>query len=47
MNPVLMVVSHVVAKEPTQMGLIQWDDMVEQLSAAASDPSLGHAVLPG
>ena len=47
MNPILIVVSHVFAKESAQMSLVQWDDTVQQLSATTSYPSLRYSVLPG
>ena len=35
MNPVVMVVAHVFANEPSEMLFFQRDDMVENLTAAA------------
>ena len=46
-NPVVVVVVHVIANEPSEMLFIQRDDMVENLSAAASNPALRSPVLPG
>src|SRR5260370_12684453 len=39
-NPVVVVVVHVIANEPPQMFFVQRDDMVEDLAAAASYPAL-------
>ncbi len=45
MNPVVVVVVHVIANEPPQMRFVQRDDMVENLAAAASDPAFRSPVL--
>src|SRR5438445_134698 len=45
-NPVVVVVVHVIANEPPQMFFVQRDDMVEDLAAAASYPALRNSVLP-
>ena len=45
-DPVVMVIGHVLADEPTQVSLIQRDDMVEKLSATAANPALGYSILP-
>jgi hypothetical protein len=37
-NPVLVVVFRVIPNQPPEMFFMQWNDMVEDLSAAASDP---------
>src|SRR5262249_52888406 len=44
---IVVVVSHVLGEHPTEMALVQDDDVVEQLAAHAADPALGYAVLPG
>ena len=41
---VVVVVSDVIAEEPTQMPLVEDDDVVEELAAHASHPALGDAV---
>lgn len=46
MRPVLVIVGDVFANQPVQVGLIQCDHVVQQLSPAGSDPPIGHAVLP-
>jgi hypothetical protein len=46
MNAVVMVVAHVIPKQPKQMPFIQRDHMVQHLAAAASDPAFRRAVLP-
>src|SRR6266481_7988179 len=46
MGPILMVVADIVAHEPFQMPFVQYDHMIEQVAAAASHPTLRHAVLP-
>ena len=45
-NPILMVVVHVIADEPPKMALTECDDMVEKLPATASDPAFRDPVLP-
>ena len=45
-NPVVVVVVHVIANEPPQVLFVQRDDMVENLSAAASHPAFRNPILP-
>src|SRR5262249_52418945 len=45
-NPVGMVVVHVVAHQPSQMLFIQRDDVVENLTTATSYPTHCDSVLP-
>src|ERR1700756_2281460 len=44
---VLLVVAHIFRHQPFQMPLIQDDHVIQQVSSAASHPTLGHSVLPG
>src|ERR1022692_1379320 len=44
---VVVIVGNVLGDESLQMALIQRDHMVEQVAAAASDPTLGDPILPG
>ena len=46
-SAVLVVVANVVSKKSPQMALVESDDVVEQIAAAASHPALSHSVLPG
>src|SRR5437879_13880454 len=46
-NPILVVVVHVIANEPPQMSFVQSDDMVEHLAAAASHPALCDPICQG
>jgi len=46
-NPIVVVVVHVIANQPSQVSFVQCDDVVQDLTAAASDPSLRSPVLPG
>jgi hypothetical protein len=46
-NPVVVMVAHVIANEPPQMFFVQRDDMVEDLAAAASYPALRNSVGEG
>jgi len=43
---IVVIIANIIAQKSLQMGLIQSDDMVEHIAAAASDPALGNAVLP-
>jgi len=42
----LVIIADVLGKKSLQMVLVQSDNMVEHIAAAASDPALGNAVLP-
>src|SRR5450759_1491449 len=44
---VVVIIGNVLGEESLQMALIQRDHMIEQVAAAASDPTFGDAVLPG
>jgi hypothetical protein len=44
---VFVVVTHVIRKQPFQVGLIEGDDVIQQVLPTASDPALGNSVLPG
>jgi len=46
-NPVVVVVVHVIANAPPQMLFVQRYDMVENLAAAASHPTLRSRVGEG
>ena len=47
MRAVFMVVTDVFREQPFQMAFIERDDVVQQVTAAASNPSLGDPILPG
>src|ERR1022692_4055693 len=44
---VVVIVGNVLGDESLQMALMQRDYVVEQVATAASDPTLGDAILPG
>src|ERR1019366_6059328 len=44
---VVVIIGNVLGEESLQMPLIQGDHVVEQVAAAASDPTLGDPILPG
>ena len=44
---VVVIIGNVLGEESLQMALIQGDYVVEQVAAAASDPTLGDPILPG
>jgi hypothetical protein len=44
---VLVMVGNVLGKEPLQVPLVERNDRVEQLAAAAPHPTLGDTILPG
>jgi hypothetical protein len=39
-------VANLIVKKSLEMGLVQSDEVVEDIAAVASDPALGNAVLP-
>ena len=41
-----MIIADVLGKKSLRMVLVQSDNVVEHIAAAASDPALGNAVLP-
>ena len=45
-NAVVLVIADVLADDATKVFFIQRDDVVEDLAAAASNPSFGRSVLP-
>ena len=45
-NAILEVIADIVADQTAKMLFIHRDDMVEDLAAAASDPSFGGSILP-
>src|SRR5664280_3120485 len=44
---VVVIIGNVLRQKSLQMALIQRDYVVEQVAAAASDPTLGDTILPG
>ena len=46
-NPVVVMIVHVITDQPAEMLFVQCDDMVQDLAATASDPSFGGSILPG
>ena len=46
-NPVLMVIAHIFAQEPEEMAFVQRDHVVQDLSAAASDPAFRGSIGQG
>ena len=44
---VVVIIGNVLREQSLQMALIQGDHVVQQVAAAASDPTFGDAVLPG
>src|ERR1022692_1892149 len=47
MTAVFVVIANVVSKKSFQMALVESDDVIEQIAAAASYPALSDSVLPG
>src|SRR4029450_4220267 len=47
MRSVIMVIAHVIGEQFVQVSFIDSDNVVEQVTAAASHPALGHTILPG
>ena len=46
MRSVLVVIAYILAHQPFQVPFVKHDDMVEQISSAASHPALCNTVLP-
>lgn len=46
MSAVVVIITDVLSKKSLPMVLVQSDDMLERIAAAASDPALGNAFLP-
>src|SRR5215472_11680394 len=46
-NAIVVVILEVISNQPTQMGCVQDDHVVQQFPAATSHPALRHPVLPG
>src|SRR5664279_4057236 len=44
---VVVIIGNILGEESLQMAFIQRDHVVEQVAAAASDPTLSDAILPG
>src|SRR5450759_1556417 len=44
---VVVIIGNVLREQSLQMALIQGDHVVQQVAAAASDPTLGYPILPG
>ena len=47
MRAVLVLVADVFREQPLQMAFIEYDDVVQEVAAAAFHPALGDAILPG
>jgi len=47
MGAVVVVIAHVIGEQFVQVSFVESDNVVEQITAAASHPALGHSVLPG
>jgi hypothetical protein len=47
MGAVVMIVTNIFGEQPLQMPFIHCNDVIQQVSSAAFDPTLRHAVLPG
>lgn len=47
MRAVVVVIAHVIGEQFVQVSFVDSDNVVEQITAAASHPAVGHSVLPG
>jgi len=47
MNTTVVVILEVISNQPTQMGFVQDDHVVQEFPATAPYPALRHPVLPG
>src|SRR6516165_2387029 len=46
-NAIVVVILEVISKQPTEMGFVQDDHVVQQFPPTTSHPTLRHTVLPG
>ena len=46
MGAIVVVVADIFGDQPSQMTFIQGNDVIQQIVAATTDPTLRHAVLP-
>ena len=46
MNPIVVIIADVLAKEPPQVVFVECDHMIEKLTAATADPAFRDPVLP-
>ena len=46
MNPIVVMIADVLAKEPPKVVFIECDHMIEELTAATADPAFRDPVLP-
>src|SRR5258708_32017732 len=46
MRPVIVVVADVFTHQTLQMAFVEYDDIIEQISSAISNPAFSYAVLP-
>jgi len=47
MRSVIVVIAHVSGEQLVQVSFVDSDNVVEQITPAASHPALSHSVLPG
>ena len=45
-DPVVVIVAHVIPDQPPKTLLVQRDDMVEDLAATTADPAFRNPILP-
>ena len=47
MRSIVVIVANIIGKKSFQVSLVHRNDVIEQITAAAFHPALGHSVLPG
>lgn len=47
MRSIVVIVAKIIGKKSFQVLFVHSDDVIEQITAAALHPALGHSVLPG
>jgi len=47
MRAAFVMIGNILAEHPLQMAFIDRDDVIQQVAAAAADPTLGDTILPG
>ena len=46
MRAIVVIIANVIRQKSLQVSLVDSDDVIEKIAAAASHPALGHSVLP-
>ena len=47
MRAIFVIIANIIRQKSFHASLVDSDDVIEQITAAASHPALGHSILPG